>query len=956
MDEPESVQSGLRPGLPASTAPILSNFDVAMQFESLGGSGHGCEFGLFQRHFSAEPLGLLRWADLAPDLLIRALETRLDGVGQIENTIIFIPDGSDEWWTRDTRYWMAMRSFVKTADVDQERMTKQVCRRLVFLRRKLINDLEAGEKIFVYKNMVRNLTEAELNRLHAAVRAYGDSTLFYVRYADETHPAGTVEATEPGLLIGYIDHFAYSPEDKPMGPANHAWLALCERAYRLWKNVPADAPGNPDVPAASGRAKPARGRRVVLIGNCQMQAMTQLYKRFVAGRTGDILHHVQSYQDLTPEGLAAIEQADVVVEQLFDVKPQADTSAVTTSTPRLFIPMVTAAFLWPFASRPHPKNRDYPFLQGGPYGGEASDSYLNRLILAGTDPEEAVEAYANLDVKGRVNLDRLYELVMDRQRSRDKASGYQIADIIERHFRTEQIFLSPYHPNVRVAVALAARFFEQLGAEPDEIERMRQCTRITPFPKGELPLHPAVCRHFGLTFVGPDRRYRFMNEGLFTFREYAMRYMRYEWNDALEEGISLTHASQFSSARELLTSGLERSPNSAAGHNALSHVLNQMGAHEEAIAEARQAVAIELDSAAYHANLGNMLRSAGHLDEAEVELRAAVSADPVDPHYLVLLAHLARQIGSIREGVSLIRQAVGLDPHSTKLRMELATFLAASEDADSSSAMLRELVALEPDNAEAHSRLAQALGRLNLLDDAVDSARTAVRLDPNATRFRIVLSDLLLRQDRQIEALTEAYAAAVGDPASGHAYGHLGHALRLAGDLPAAEMAFRHAAKLEPRNAHVRHELSVMLKEQQRFDDAIVAAKEAAEAEPRNPNRFVHLASLYVTRNDLSEAQAAQGQAVKLAPGTVSYRVVLSDLFARGGRWNDALTEARLAVEDFPNSAHALGHLAHIVDTMGDFDAAEPLMRRALAIEPQNDHLRHRFEVMQRRRAKIESA
>ena len=42
---------------------------IVTQFESLGGTGHGCEFGLFQRHFGAEPLGLLRWADLSPELL-----------------------------------------------------------------------------------------------------------------------------------------------------------------------------------------------------------------------------------------------------------------------------------------------------------------------------------------------------------------------------------------------------------------------------------------------------------------------------------------------------------------------------------------------------------------------------------------------------------------------------------------------------------------------------------------------------------------------------------------------------------------------------------------------------------------------------------------------------------------------------------------------------------------------
>ena len=129
----------------------------------------------------------------------------------------------------------------------------------------------------------------------------------------------------------------------------------------------------------------------------------------------------------------------------------------------------------------------------------------------------------------------MYELIMDRQRSRDEASGFNIAGVIEDHFRTEQVFLSPYHPNLRVAMALATQLFEQLGAERQDIDRLLCRTRVTPFPKGELPIHPASPSIFGLDFIAPDRRYRFMNEGLFTFREYALRYMRYEWNAALEE-------------------------------------------------------------------------------------------------------------------------------------------------------------------------------------------------------------------------------------------------------------------------------------------------------------------------------------------------------------------------------------------------------------------------------------
>jgi tetratricopeptide (TPR) repeat protein len=49
--------------------------DLVMQFESLGGRGLGCEFGIFQRDCGAEPLGLLRWADMPYDMLLATLRT-----------------------------------------------------------------------------------------------------------------------------------------------------------------------------------------------------------------------------------------------------------------------------------------------------------------------------------------------------------------------------------------------------------------------------------------------------------------------------------------------------------------------------------------------------------------------------------------------------------------------------------------------------------------------------------------------------------------------------------------------------------------------------------------------------------------------------------------------------------------------------------------------------------------
>jgi tetratricopeptide (TPR) repeat protein len=234
----------------ASIAPGLSKDvlrSIFCQFESLGGLSIGCEFGAVQRAFGADPLGLLRWSLTFPPKLAEALETRFEGMGLPENIDLRISDKGD-YRIREKRFGTAMHTFVDASDVPFEQMMLQTSRRLQFLRSKLISDLEAGEKIFVYKFDRYPLADEEISRLHQAVRSYGDGVLLLVQRSDEAHATETVELRAPGLMVGYLDRFAepgiYDPSP--------AWGALCLKAHRLWQDSLAptsamDAPASGDA-------------------------------------------------------------------------------------------------------------------------------------------------------------------------------------------------------------------------------------------------------------------------------------------------------------------------------------------------------------------------------------------------------------------------------------------------------------------------------------------------------------------------------------------------------------------------------------------------------------------------------------------------------------------------------------------------------------------------------------
>ena len=139
--------------------------DIMMKFESLGAD---CVFGYVQRSVGAEPLGLLRWACMPFPRLLEALDNKFKGLGVPENIEIEASDevhatlGDREYTATDRSYDMWAHTFVPVSpDADLAAVALDVGRRSRFLSRGLLDELEIGEKIFIYKDAANALTDAD---------------------------------------------------------------------------------------------------------------------------------------------------------------------------------------------------------------------------------------------------------------------------------------------------------------------------------------------------------------------------------------------------------------------------------------------------------------------------------------------------------------------------------------------------------------------------------------------------------------------------------------------------------------------------------------------------------------------------------------------------------------------------------------------------------------------------
>ena len=246
---------------PVATAPVAPPPPVAtvaapgavpqdvkkllLGFEPLG---RDCEFGLVQRHFGLEPLGLLRFAAISLDSLIAALNDDLAGIGDPAFTRMRL-GGNDEFVIDDTRYGLAIHTYTAADQTSAEALLPGAQRRLAFLARKLLDDLREPGKLFLRTADPPEPVE-RLLALHRALQRHGGATLLAVELSADPARIGRAEWLAPGVMRGWIERFS------TLEPLHAQWEAVCRAACALW------VAGPPPTGAASAVAPATATTRV----------------------------------------------------------------------------------------------------------------------------------------------------------------------------------------------------------------------------------------------------------------------------------------------------------------------------------------------------------------------------------------------------------------------------------------------------------------------------------------------------------------------------------------------------------------------------------------------------------------------------------------------------------------------------------------------------------------------
>jgi Flp pilus assembly protein TadD len=691
-------------------------------------------------------------------------------------------------------------------------------------------------------------------------------------------------------------------------------------------------------------------KKVVFLGNCQATRLWVLYNEQFQPITGDTTEMVVNFVDLTERGSRALQDADIIVAQAMDAEQSVSLDTIDTQARTVEFPLVTGLFLWPFFSgQPRVGNAPLPYLADGPYGQQFGDRWLDKKIVAGVEPDDIVEEYLALDVAKAVNLDRLYDLVMERARQRDRRTGFAIAPVIENGFRDRQLFMSPANPELELFRLMAAGVYRQLGISATAVNAILDTLWRSPFPIADHPVHPSVARHFGLEFVGPDTRYRTVSGERLTFREWVVRYVHYRWNDTLLEACSkASRIRRFDDEAEAVLAqiedGLAQSDGSAFGETSSAHLLKLKGDLGGAIAATKRACAFDPSNPQIVGTLAIFLAEAGKLDEAEEAARRLVAGWPHYADGWNRLGVILERLGRPAEAVLAIAEAVRLAPRDLSYRKHLAAVLTRAGDRERARDVLADALATMSDQVDLSIDLSRLLADMGDLDGALVVARNAVRLDPGNASVKAHLANILIRRRDHIAASNVLKEAITLDPADETLPALLAGLLTRQGRLAEVEAVARDGSIRAPRNVAFHRILAELLHTADRLREAEQSFRAAVALAPNDADLHSTFALNLHRQGKLLAAMRMIERALSLAPNNPQVLARQAFLKCENGDLEGAKMAARSALALAPDLAGLHASFGDILEREGDFMAAVSAYRSAMRLDPGNALFRRQTE------------
>ncbi|MGB6821879.1 MAG: tetratricopeptide repeat protein [Candidatus Acidiferrales bacterium] len=295
------------------------------------------------------------------------------------------------------------------------------------------------------------------------------------------------------------------------------------------------------------------------------------------------------------------------------------------------------------------------------------------------------------------------------------------------------------------------------------------------------------------------------------------------------------------------------------------------------------------------------------------------------------------------------QRAVTLEPDEASHRKGLAQALLSDHKYDQALSQYERLAKIEPDNPENYLRMSQVYRHLNQLDKSESNLMQAKKYAPGS--LEVLYNEALLyeaqaRYKDAIQVLSDAIAGVKAQQQEGQPapnaltilYEQLGMAYRQSGDFSSAERSFEDMQELGPASQK-RGELLLIDTYRTSGDikRAIAEAEKVRTADPADQSLAVTYAMLLGDNGQTDDATKVLRGLVHGNQADRETYLDLAQIEERGKRYADAQTDANKALDmsqDDSDKETVWFLLGSIYDGQKQYDQAEQMFRKALAINP----------------------
>ena len=302
-------------------------------------------------------------------------------------------------------------------------------------------------------------------------------------------------------------------------------------------------------------------------------------------------------------------------------------------------------------------------------------------------------------------------------------------------------------------------------------------------------------------------------------------------------------------------------------------------------------------------------------------LERAAGMAPNDPNLNYQLGQMYVEAGEARKAVQAFRRVVDASPYSTRARLSLAQAQASVKDFQGAIGTLAEIAEDEPSvlgtmgqyqeaagqfteaaasytkvlesqpgNTNLKARRIAALHDAKQYQQAAKFAADAQNQHPKDPRFPWLHARALFRSGDSTRAIQMLEEAAKSFPKEQGIQLELADFYADAGRGADAEKLLRQMLEADPSNPDALNYLGYMLaRNGQNLDEAIQLVNRALKSEPDNGAFLDSLGWAHFKRGDLNEAEKYLGAAAAQLPDNSEILDHLGDLYARQGRWQNAI-------------------------------------------------------------------